>query len=136
MMQLQRRYFFSILLLVSANLFGQKEEKRTVCCCSGIIEQLSQGWKKEIWASGGYRFANYKSLFTCKIDSVKAEYVLKKFDKPASHGVSPKEISYLYYFFDSNAISKKELEDIIGIKLVFNRINNALLSIGVFLYDF
>lgn len=115
---------------------SQEEIKRTICCCSNTIEQLSNGWKKDLQTSGNYRLINYKFLFTCKIDSVSTEYVLNKLGKPESIGANNKESDYLYYFFDKNSISKKDLEEIIGIRLRFNKDKNQLVSTELILNDF
>lgn len=106
------------------------------CCCKLNIEHLSEGWKKDSLTSGGFRLANYKKLMSCKIDSVSIDFLVKMLGEPASRGISKKEISLIYYFFDRNTISKKNLEDIIGITFTFERNNNQLISKDLMLYDF
>jgi hypothetical protein len=127
-------FFLSLILFQKVK--SQEETKRTICCCSNTIEQLSNGWKKDLQTSGNYRLINNKFLFTCKIDSVSTEYVLNKLGKPESIGANNNEVDYLYYFFDKNSISKKDLEEIIGIRLRFNKDKNQLVSTELILNDF
>ncbi len=87
--------------------FAQIESLDNTCCCRINIEQLSEGWKKDSLASDGFRLTNYKKLLTCEIDSISIDFLLKKLGEPGSRGVSKKEISFIYYFFDRNNISKK-----------------------------
>lgn len=130
-------YLFFLFLVLFQKVKSQEESKRTICCCSNTIEKLSNGWKKDLQTSDNYRLVNYKLLFTCKIDSASTEeYILNKLGKPESFGVNNKEVDYLYYFFDKNSISKKNLEEIIGIRLRFNKNKNQLVSTELILNDF
>ena len=122
--------------MLFSKLESQDNNERNICCCSNVIQQISDGWKKDSTRLSEYRFNNYEKLLSCKIDTVSLLYVRERLGKPESVGYSNKQIDYEYYFFDRNSLSKKNLEDIIGIILRFNKDNNQLLETELILNDF
>ena len=129
-------YILLGFLLLFSKAKSQLNNERTTCCCSTIIRQLSDGWKKDSLRSKGFRFSNYKKLLTCKIDTVSLNFITIELGKPQSIGSNKSEIEYRYSFFDMNTLSKKHLEDIIGIILRFDKMTNKFLETELILNDF
>ncbi len=117
-------YILFTFLLLFTKVSSQKVPTRTICCCSTIIEQLSDGWKKDSLANNDYRFTNVKFLKTCVLDTISITYLLEKFGPASRINKTNHGSEYVYYFYDIRTKPKGYDGPLAAAGIIFHFKNN------------
>lgn len=106
-MRMKITHCFILFLFFCKNMNGQKAMPDTSNRSSNVINIVSYYWKLDSLANNGFRLYAYKDLLNSKIDKVYRSFLLEKLGKPNQIRKTNHGVEYIYYYYDSKALTKE-----------------------------